>query len=57
MVAIESQMGTRLQMRVDAQDEKIENLSNEMHDLAASVNLMKEILNDLPKSLEKMRQI
>ncbi|GJV84737.1 retrotransposon-related protein [Tanacetum coccineum] len=55
MVAPESsQVNTRLQSRVDAQDEKIGNLSDQMHELTAFVHSMKEILNELPKSFEKM---
>ncbi|KAL4554723.1 hypothetical protein LXL04_037326 [Taraxacum kok-saghyz] len=54
MVTPESQIVTQLEARMDAQDEKLETLSIQIKDLTASVNSMKEVLNDLPKSMEKM---
>ncbi|GJX95417.1 retrotransposon-related protein, partial [Tanacetum coccineum] len=54
MVQPETQVGTRLQIRIDAQDEKIEFLSTQMKELSETVISMKEVLNELPKSLEKV---
>ncbi|GJV82367.1 retrotransposon gag protein [Tanacetum coccineum] len=54
MVQPETQVGTRLQTRIDAQDEKIELLSTQMKELSETVVSMKEVLNELPKSLEKV---
>lgn len=54
MVVPEAPMTTRLQTRVDAHDEKIESLTNQVKDLSISINSMKEILSELPKSIEKL---
>ncbi|GKB34605.1 hypothetical protein Tco_0879547 [Tanacetum coccineum] len=45
MVQLETQVGTHLQTRIDAQDEKIELLSNQMKELSETVVSMKEVLN------------
>ncbi|GJY64983.1 retrotransposon-related protein [Tanacetum coccineum] len=54
MVQPETQVGTHLQIRINAQDEKIELLSTQMKELSETVISMKEVLNELPKSLEKV---
>ncbi|KAJ9548687.1 hypothetical protein OSB04_021230, partial [Centaurea solstitialis] len=54
MVGPEAPMTTRLQTRVDAHEERIETLSNQVKELTVSINSMKEILNELPKSIEKL---
>ncbi|GKC28819.1 hypothetical protein Tco_1036113 [Tanacetum coccineum] len=53
MVQPETQVGTHLQIRIDAQDEKIELLSTQMKELSETVVSMKEVLNELDTKSNK----
>lgn len=48
-----SKMETYLQTRLDIHDEKIEVLAKQMNSLTQSIHAMKDLINKLPKSIEK----